>query len=91
MSQPSTCYATLAKYNSAEPGTVQASVSVVPNPSQHILRAPVFGGMGYDTFAHQQVGYTCGGYFNIEAAYPDYSTNCGTMMYRSCGGTQLRK
>jgi len=90
MSHPSTCYATLAKYNSTEPGTVQSSVSVVPNPSSNILRAPLWGGMGYDTFSHDQP-QRCGGYFTIQGAYPDYSTKCGKMMYRACGGTQLRK
>jgi hypothetical protein len=91
MSQPQTCYATLAKYNSHEKGTIHASPMVVAKSHQGITLMPVWGGIGYDTFSHQQGDNRCGGYFTITGAYPSYNKSCGTRMARACAGTVLRK
>ena len=90
MSNDSTCYSTLATYNSRRPGTVRATAMVVGKPDNHVTRVPVWGGIGYDTFSHGKEDQ-CGGYFTIEGAYPSYSKNCGAAMVRNCAGTQLRK
>jgi len=90
MSTDSTCYATLAGYNSKMKGTVHASVDVVGQPDQRITIIPVWGGIGYDTFSHGK-DERCGGYFTIEGAYPSYSKNCGRLMRRNCAGVQLRE
>tara|TARA_R110002074_G_scaffold149161_1_gene301656 strand:+ start:1613 stop:1888 length:276 start_codon:yes stop_codon:yes gene_type:complete len=86
----SSCYSTLATYNSKVPGTVRASAMVVGRPDNRVMRAPVWGGIGYDTFSHGK-DERCGGYFTIEGAYPSYSKNCGASMVRNCAGTELRK
>jgi len=90
MSQPQTCYATLAKYNTQEKGTIHASAMVVGEPSQRMQLIPVWGGIGYDTFSHG-TEERCGGYFTIEGAYPSYSKSCGRRMQRLCSGTKLHK
>lgn len=90
MSTDSSCYATLAQYNSNLPGTIRAPAMVVGEPKSTIMRVPVWGGIGYDTFSHNQ-DTRCGGYFTITGAYPSYSKNCGASMTRACSGTVLRK
>ena len=90
MSNNSTCYSTLGSYNSHEAGTVHTSAMVVANPDHAIFRIPVWGGIGYDTFSHNQEE-RCGGYFTITGAYPSYNKSCGAKMSRMCAGTVLRK
>ena len=89
LGQPTSCYATLAGYNSRVAGTVNGPAAVSARRSQTFQAVHVWGSMGYEALTHGE-NYRCGGYFTIEGAYPDYSSKCGKMMRRACAGTISR-
>jgi len=85
LGQPTSCYATLAGYNSRVAGTINGPTAVSARRSQKFQAVPVWGSMGYEALTHGE-NFRCGGYFTIEGAYPDYSSKCGKMMRRACAG-----
>ena len=85
LGQPTSCYATLGGYNSRVAGTINAPVAVASVPSQAVQAIPVWGSQGYESLSHG-APYRCGGYFTIDSAYPDYSSNCGQYVKRACAG-----
>ena len=77
-------YATLCAYNQGYGAGAMAPVPV-GTPSMAVQVVPTFNGLpGYNTLTHNKP-YGCGGYFNIQDAYPNFPSNCSKYTQRLCG------
>ena len=78
-------YATLAGYHQGYMAGAVAPVAAGV-PSMAFAVVPTHGGSpAYSALQHGAGGYTCGGYFPITKAYPNFPNNCTKFTTRLCG------
>lgn len=79
-------YATLSSYNLGGCGSGIMAPVASGVPSMNVQIVPTYSAPGYDWNKHGQKYLSCGNYFNIQSAYPNYSNNCTKFTTRLCGG-----